>query len=114
MFARRRFRPGTGRGTALAVEGPVEAGLFLSDSNLAQPDPSDLTGHLPVPGRSLGALTRDDEGCSIFFAGCSLSSFRRVACHSADGWSFTPSWQSAFSQLCGWSSGLNLERETNA
>ena len=91
MFARRRFRPGTGRGTALAVEGPVEAGLFLSDFSLAQPGPSDPTGHLPVRGRSLGALTRDEEAYS-------MSSFRRVACHTADGWS----------------SGPNLERETNA
>jgi hypothetical protein len=43
------FRPGTGRGTALAVEGAVEAGLYSSEMNLARPDPSVASRHLPVP-----------------------------------------------------------------
>jgi hypothetical protein len=50
-----KIRSGTGRGTALAVEGPVEGDLYLSEMNPAQPGPSVASRHLPVPGRILGA-----------------------------------------------------------
>jgi hypothetical protein len=52
MMGLTQFLPGTGRGTALAVEGPVEAGLFVSVLNQAAPGPSAPSGHLPVPGRN--------------------------------------------------------------
>ena len=45
------FLPGTGRGTALAVEGSVEAGFKLSNMSIAPPGPSVAARHLPVPGR---------------------------------------------------------------
>ena len=44
-----KFRPGTGRGTALAVEGSVEASLFLSKLNLAAPGPSTASRRFPSP-----------------------------------------------------------------
>jgi hypothetical protein len=46
-----KIRPGTGRGTALAVEGPVEASLKFPELSLARPGPSVASRHLPVPGR---------------------------------------------------------------
>ncbi|MFM2100697.1 MAG: hypothetical protein RLZZ366_2236 [Pseudomonadota bacterium] len=46
-----KIRPGTGRGTALAVEEPVEPGLNFPEVNIAQPGPSVASRHLPVPGR---------------------------------------------------------------
>jgi glycine dehydrogenase subunit 2 len=55
------FLPGTGRGTALAVEGPVEADLYLSTPNLAVPDPStSFAGPPPRSGADfLGTLHRN-------------------------------------------------------
>jgi hypothetical protein len=55
MKALSKFLPGTGRGTALAVEGSVKAGLYLPELNPAQPGPSVASRHLLVPGRILGA-----------------------------------------------------------
>ena len=54
LIANQHFLPGTGRGTALAVEGPVEAHLILSKWRPAalgtSVSPSDC--NLPVAGRN--------------------------------------------------------------
>jgi hypothetical protein len=46
-----KFRPGTGRGTALAVEGAVEADLHFAKSSLTLPDPSTASRRSPSPFR---------------------------------------------------------------
>jgi hypothetical protein len=46
-----QFLPGTGRGTALAVEGAVEAGLLLSKLSFAATAPSTASRRFPSPFR---------------------------------------------------------------
>jgi hypothetical protein len=51
MSASLQIRPGTGRGTALAAEGSVEAGLLLSKLSFAATDPSTASRRFPSPFR---------------------------------------------------------------
>jgi hypothetical protein len=51
MTATLKIRPGTARGTALAVEGPVEAGHLLTELDRAAPAPSTASRRFPFPFR---------------------------------------------------------------
>jgi tRNA (guanine37-N1)-methyltransferase len=64
-FAVAQILPGTGRGTALAVEGSVEGELDSAKTNLAAPDPSAPRGAPPRSGEDLPILALTPRGKPI-------------------------------------------------